>query len=269
MERWDLVQSTSDREDSSWIEGFADETLGDTEAGERFLDQVLSPSTKARRDFRGILRKLRPRHETAITEISRALGYLVSWPLGAAVRVGDVGFFDSGISFVRLTQMSTLGMDMPPTEVVAQALPADLRHTRGDVSVVVTDPGVRIEFARAGGAFFLATGLSSQRISSLPQVGHQIQALAAAGKWQEEWNAVTETVEARQVLFFVANEDGASVEILGGPRSLGVGSADDVPQIVSQNGMQFTYVASQGAVPLFRTVKAGRSGQLSLVRTFN
>jgi hypothetical protein len=269
MERWDLVQSTSDREDSSWIEDFADETLGDNEAGERFLDQVLSPSTKARRDFRGSLRKLRPWHETAITEISRTLRYLVSWPLGSAVHVGDVGFFDSGISFVRLTQMSALGTDMPPAEVVTEALPTDLNYTRGDVSVVVTDPGVRIEFAAAGAAFFLATGLSSHRISSLPQFDQEIQALVRAGKWQEEWNAVTETVEARQVLFFVANEDGASVELLGDPRSLGVVSADEMPQVVGHNGMQLNCVASQGAVPLFRTVKVSKNRRLSLVRTFN
>jgi len=269
MERWDLVQSTSDREDSSWIEDFAEETLGDSEASERFLDQALSPSTKARRDFRGSLRKLLPRHEGAIIEISRALGYLVSWPLGSAVRVGDIGFFDSGISFVRLTQMSELGVDMPPTEVVAEALPTDLKYTTGEVSVVVTGPSVRIQFARAGGAFFLATGLSSHRISSLPQFDQQVEALVGAGKWQEEWNAVTETVKARQVLFFVADEKGASVELLGGPRSLGVVSADEMPRVAEQHGMQLTYVASEGAVPLFRTAKVGKSGQLSLVRTFN
>lgn len=269
MERWDLVQSTSDREDSSWIEDFADETLGDTEASERFLGQALSPSTKARRDFRGNLRKLRPRHEAAIIEISRALGYLVSWPLGSAVHVGDIGFFDSGISFVRLTQMGELGTDMPPTEVVAEALPTDLNYTTGDVSVVVTDPGVRIEFARAGGAFFLATGLSSHRTSSLARFDQQVQALVGAGEWQEEWNAVTETVEARQVLFFVANEEGASVELAGGLRSLGMESADEIPKVAGHNGMQLTYVASQGAVPLFRTAKVSKNGRLSLVRTFN
>lgn len=268
MERWDLVQSTSDREDSSWIEDFADEALGDTEAGERFLDQVLSPSTKARRDFRGSLRKLRPRHETAILEISRALGYLVSWPLGSGVNVGDIGFFDSGISFVRLTQTNALGMDMPPTEVVAEALPTDLNYTTGDVSIVVTDPGVRIEFARVGGAFFLATGLSSHRISSLPQFGQQVLALVRAGKWQEEWIAVTETVEARQVLFFVANEEGASVELVGGLRSLGVESADEIPKVAGHSGMQLTYIASQGAVPLFRAAKVKRR-RFSLFQTFN
>ena len=268
MERWDLVQSTSDREDSSWIEDFADETLGDSEASERFLDQVLSPSTKARRDFRGSLRKLRRPQETAIIETSQALGYLVSWPIGSAVRVGDIGSFD-GVSFLRLAEMSALGMDMPPTEVTTEALPSDLNYTTGDVSVVDTDPGVRIKFARAGGAFFLATGLSSHRTSSLPQFEQQVLELVRAGKWQKEWNAVTETIKARQVLFFIADEEGASVELLGGPRSLGVASADEMPTVVGHNGMKLTCVASQGAVPLFRTAKVSKSGRLSLVQTFS
>src|SRR5579859_2842754 len=111
MERWDLVQSTSEAEDSSWIEAFADETLGESDANERFLGQALSPSTKARRDFRGSLRKLVSQHQDApATEISRALGYLVAWPLGSAVRVGDVGSFTSDISFARLTSLSALGV---------------------------------------------------------------------------------------------------------------------------------------------------------------
>jgi len=156
-----------------------------------------------------------------------------------------------------------------PTEVVAEALPAELNYTTSDVSVVVTGPGVRIEFARAGGAFFLATDLRSHRISSLPQFDEQVQALVRARRWQEEWNVVTETVEARQVLFFVANEEGASVELLGGPRSLGVESTDEMPKVAGHNGMQLTYVASQGAVPLFRAAKVSKSGRLRLVRTFD
>src|SRR5690242_8553894 len=101
MERWDLVQSASDQDDASWIEDVADEALGDSEVKERFLQQVLSPATKARRDFRDSLRKLIPANQnSSIVQVSRKLGYLVAWPPGATLSVGDIGTFDSGISFL-------------------------------------------------------------------------------------------------------------------------------------------------------------------------
>ncbi|MGH3193147.1 MAG: hypothetical protein ACRDPY_41200 [Streptosporangiaceae bacterium] len=267
MERWDLVQSTSEAEDSSWIEAFADETLGESDANERFLGQVLSPSTKARRDFRGSLRKLVSQHQDApVTEISRALGYLVAWPLSSAVRVGDVGSFTSDISFARLTSLSALGVDIPG-EAADRTL-ADVNYTIGDVSTVVTDQVIHLEFARPGGVFFLASGLRSRRIDDLPRLSRQILALVDAGQWQEDWNVVTEATEAELVLFFVADEEGASVELLGGPRSLVPEWADGTPRLVRNNGIRICYVAGPGTTPLFKAARVRRR-LFSPVATFS
>jgi hypothetical protein len=63
------------RGDASRIEDVADGALGDSGARERFLQQVLSPPAKVRRDFQGGLRRLISQHQDAhIKEISRALG---------------------------------------------------------------------------------------------------------------------------------------------------------------------------------------------------
>ena len=264
MERWDLVQSAGDRDDASWIEDVAGEALGDGDARERFLQQVLSPFTKARRDFQGGLRRLISQHQDAhVKEISRALGYLVVWPPGSAIRLGDIVSFSSGASVVRLTHFSALGGNTPHGEETAEAA-TEMSYTTGDVSVVVTDPRVRIEFARPGAAFFLAAGLRSRRIGDLPLLARRVGALAGAGDWPEEWNVVTEIVEADLVLFFVAKDSGAAVEFFGGPRSLGLTPGDETPKVARQSGMQVTYAAGPGTVPLFRAAKAGKGGAAPL-----
>ena len=269
MERWDLVQSASEPGDSSWIEDFADETLGDPEANGQFLDQVLSPSRRASRNLRDSLRKLVPHRESASVAISRAFGYLVSWPVGSPHQIGDIGVFDSKTSFTKLTEISELGIEIPSTDIVTQPLATDLNYTTGDVSVVVTKTGVRLEFAQAGGAFFLATGLSSQRISGRAKFAQQLLELVRAEQWLAEWNAVTETVEARLALFFVAGEDDASVELLGDPRSPhAAATTDETPNIVSQHGMRLT-AAAHGAVALFRTTEINKTGRFKVVQSFD
>jgi hypothetical protein len=268
MERWDLVQSAGEPEDSSWIEDFADETLDDPEANVKFLDQVLPASRKATRDLRDSLRQLLPRRERAIVEISRAFGYLVSWPFSSPLQVGDIGVFDSKTSFTRLTSVSEIGMEIPRTEIVSEPVATDLHYTAGDVSIEETETGVRIEFGHTGGVFFLATGLSSQRVSDLAQFDQRVQALARSGKWQSEWNAVTETVKAEQAMFFIADEDGASVEVLGVTRSFHLASADKLPEAVGPHGMRSTVCVSP-AVPFFRTTKINKSGRVKPVETFD
>ncbi len=122
-----------------------------------------------------------------------------------------------------------------------------------------------------GAAFFLAAGLRSRRIGDLPLLARRVGALAGAGDWPEEWNVVTEIVEAGLVLFFVAKDNGASVEFLGGPRSLGLTPGDETPKVTRQNGLQVTYVAGAGAVPLFRAARAGKGGgaPLTSVQAFS
>ena len=71
------------------------------------------------------------------------------------------------------------------------------------------------------------------------------------------------------MLFFVAKDNGASVEFPGGPHSLGLTPGDETPKVTRQNGLQVTYVAGPGAVPVFRAAKAGRGGApLTSVQAF-
>jgi hypothetical protein len=276
MERWDLVQSASDQDDASWIEDVADEALGEGEAKERFLQQVLSPATKARRDFRDSLRKLvSPHQDSAIIQISRKLGYLVSWPPITALSIGDVGTFDNVVSFVKQANIRELGVGFQNVRTrvirvkgISEAAGAvELNCVTGDVSTIRTDTGVRYEFARGGTAFFQASG-ARRRQASIPLLENQVQELVRQEKWQKDWNVVAETVEASQVLFFIANEDAAAVEFTGDPGSVRPEETGEPPRIIKQHGMRATFVAGQGAVPLFQTVKLNRSGRLDRVRTF-
>src|SRR5690348_12282558 len=148
MERWDLVRSPGEPDDTSWLEDAADEALSDRDASERFLQEVLSPSTKASRDFRGGLRRLISQsQDVRIKEISRTLGYIVVWPPGSAVRIGDVGSFPSDVSFTCQTQISALGIDMP-LEVVVEEATTNMLYSTSDVSTAVNDQSLRVGFAQ-------------------------------------------------------------------------------------------------------------------------
>jgi hypothetical protein len=268
MSRNDPVQSVGEPDDASRLEEVADRVLRDPAANERFLDEVLSPGAKLSRSFRGGLQDLISRHQDAnIKEISRELGYLVVWPPGSAIRVGDIGSFRSGISFVVQTQLSELRPDAAFAEVEAPA--PDLRHSTSDVSVTVDGPVTRIDFGRAGATFFSASGLRNRRISDYSEVERQIRSLLGDRLWSADWVVVTEVLEADQVLLLVANDANASVE-LRGVDSRGLDIPGESAYVARQTGMQLTFLAGRGVVPLFRAmeVSESRSGKLTPRNTF-
>src|ERR1039457_1608628 len=268
MSKYDPVQSVSDPDDASRLEEVADRVLRDPAANERFLNEVLSPAAKLSRSFRGGLQDLITRHQYAnIKEISRELGYLVGWPPGSAIRVGDIGSFRSGISFVVQTQLSELRPGAAFAEVEAPA--GDMRHSTSDVSVTVDGPVTRIDFGRAGATFFSASGLRNRRISDYSEVERQIRSLLGDGMWSADWVVVTEVLEADQVLRLVANDANASIELRGVGLS-GPGVPGESAYVARQTGRQFTFLAGPGVVPLFRAVGVSetRSRELTPRNTF-
>jgi hypothetical protein len=268
MSRNDPVQSVGEPDDASRLEEVADRVLRDPAANERFLDEVLSPAAKQSRSFRGGLQDLISRHQDAnIKEISRELGYLVVWPPGSAIRIGDIGYFRSGISFVVKTQLSELRPGAAFTEVEIPV--GDLRHSTDGVSVTVDGPVTRFDFRRAGATFFSASGVRHRRIRDYSEVEPQIRSLIENRMWSADWSVVTEVIEADQVLLLVADDADASVE-LRGVGSSGLGVPGESANVVRQALMQRTFVAGPGVVPLFRAVEVSESSsqELTLRDTF-
>ena len=259
------MQSVGEPDDASRLEEVADRVLRDPAANESFLDEVLSPAAKQSRNFRSNLRDLISgnQRDANLKEISRELGYLVVWPPVSAIRLGDIGSFRSGLSFVVETQLGELRPDAALAEVVEAPAP-DLRHSTSDVSVIVDGPVTRIYFGRAGAIFFAASGLRSLRIADYSEVERQIRSLLETGTWSADWDVVTEVLEADRVLLLVANGAGASVELRGIdlPRLGAVGESADVTR---QNQMQFTFLGGPGVVPLFRAVEVSESRSQEIV----
>jgi hypothetical protein len=257
MSRNDPVQSVGEPDDSSRLEEVAGRVLRDPAANERFLDEVLSPSAKQSRSFRGGLQDLISRHQDVnIKEISRELGYLVVWPPGSAIRIGDIGSFRSGITFVVKTQLSELRPDAIFTEVEVPV--ADLIYSTGDVSVTADGLTTRIDFGRAGATFFSASGLRNRRISNYSEVERLVRSLIENRMWSADWNVVTEVVEADQMLLLVAGDADASV-VLRGVGSSEPGLPGEPAYILRQTQMRQTFQAGPGVVPLFRAIEVSES----------
>ena len=268
MDRPDVVQSASEPEDSSWIEDVADRVLSDPGMKEQFLQQVLSPVANTSRNLRNLVSGLR---NSNVKEISRSLGYLVAWPPGSEIRLGDVGSFASGVSFIAQTQLSALGIKVPVRFNRGPA--ADVRQTSGDVSVRPGEAGTRIDFGRPGATFFSASDVRVRSIGWNEELEHRVISRAEAGEWPREWRVVTETAEAGIVMVLVANVADADVEFHDADLSTGVlRSGDKPPMVFRQAGMQLVYVSRPGvkALPLFRLMKVdGHPRRMTPVNTFD
>lgn len=268
MDRPDVVQSASEPEDSSWIEDVADRVLSDPGVKEQFLLHALSPVANNSRNLRNLVSGLR---NSNVKQISRSLGYLLAWPPGSEIRLGDVGSFASGVSFVAQTQLSALGIAVPVR--LNRGSADDVLETTGDVTVRPGEAGTRIDFGHPGATFLSATDVRVRSIVWNAELEHRVISRAEAGEWLREWRVVTETAEARLVVVLVAKVADAYVEFRDVDLSIGaLRSGGERPVVSRQEGMQFVYVSRPAvkAVPLFRLMKVdGHNRRMTPVNTFD
>jgi hypothetical protein len=194
--------------------------------------------------------------------LSRQLNYLLVWPPGNPIKLGDAGIFRD-INFT--VQSNVRAFSVKIAEERVSNTETVVYHSEGVAVKPSPDgEGVRVMFDRPDAILLGAEGLQHrQAVGDSKGFLQLISELAARGAWDPRWSMVTEILEAGRVLLLVAGGHGAEAEIRGGTDIKQLLAGNSTPAVARQANMRLSFVASVNLPVFYRAVRARRTGLLS------
>jgi hypothetical protein len=209
-------------------------------------------------------------------ELKRELGFLVAWPPGARIALGDIGTIDEDNVFVRASSLELFGI--PFKEAAAsEGTQAFQFASAGAVEIGVklagqTSPlvpslpqakaGLGIRFTRKHATAFRAEGVRQRRIDDQVALAREVLALMRDERWDRDWSVVTEVLHATSTTALVGRSAGSGAEFEISPTVQGGGlellSAQAHLRTVTSRDMQLMIVGTGGTTPLFRAMRVKR-----------
>lgn len=203
-------------------------------------------------------------------ELRQQFGYRATWLPNVSLDLGLVGRINSDGSFQRTSSLSERNIGFaassgPGTSDYSYSSKSGVSisfkasgqaPTAGSV-LGQADAGCTIGFSQDSGVVFAARACSIASISNLDAVTQDVLASYASGTWQEDEVLVTDVVTADTASIFVAQTQGAKVELrasgtLQPGTPLGLASVDADFQAAYESGLAFTAIASHGLTVLYK-----------------
>lgn len=152
------------------------------------------------------------------------LAWLAAWPIGAAIKPGDIGLLAGG-AFIALTNLTNLGVlhetvEFPEPGAVTLSTRGTTLRTLEPAREPADSPGgaratsrFQIEMLGREGEASLAHWQTTKRvvIDNMEQVRESVLELVRAGEWPQDCVLITETQRAHNGLILIAKDSESSV----------------------------------------------------------
>jgi hypothetical protein len=207
------------------------------------------------------------------------LSYLAAWPIGAAIKPGDVGLLAGG-AFIALTNLNNLGVNHRTSKfpLGEEAITISTRGTTrltvepigaptGDVDSAPATSRIEIRMRGREGEASLAHWQATERIviDNMENVKESVLELVKNNRWPQDCVLITETQRARNGLILIAKDRESSVtcrinragrDVLSDP----ISSLDDPSLEISRtSGVAFHVVLKDEFTACMRASRIKRS----------
>lgn len=201
-------------------------------------------------------------------EMKKKFGYYATWNPGVHLKLGDIGTFKGNI-FTKISDLESLGITF---EVSTDITKATLEHSsKGSVSVTTklagtlapqgsvltsADAGIIVEFEKQKSCLFKANDTTSPSIKDTISLGIKILELYHQGKWNQDWEVITELVEAESATIIISNNANSKIELkananINAPTFDIADGKFDFSTLVSK-GLETKIIATEKLTPLFK-----------------
>jgi hypothetical protein len=212
-----------------------------------------------------------------VREVSSQFGYLATWAPNLPIKLGQVGLLRDRV-FLPRTDLQTLGVTagVPltspgPADIsfssatgVSVSFKAEGAASLPGSSIPQAKAGITVEFSRKASTLFELSGTTISVFQNIEQVGNDIKRLydADRSKWDTDWIAIVEVVEAKSGTILISSEDNAKIEFSIGAQvdaaSIKLSDANLGLAISSFRNLSTRVVASSGLTPLYRAIRLNR-----------
>lgn len=211
-------------------------------------------------------------HKLYSKEIYNNLNYRTTWLPGAPIKLGAVGFIEDGL-FHTITTLKNLGLSFD--EVVDKDKDSIDYSSSSGVSITFkaageanqkfkaladASAGALIEFSRSGALVLQLRGVAIHRIADQPKLYKELLRSIVIGdedKWQRDWVAITEVVQADHATIIISDSSNSKLE-LKASGSVAPTSLVDLSgnfSVAGESQVSTKLIASSGLTPLYRGVR--------------
>ena len=160
--------------------------------------------------------------KTYANEISKHLGFLITWPINTDVKLGDVGILEDGV-FKRTDTLENLGIGKPKERESRGE--ANFEYTSKNGVAVEFDPNIEtkikgigakieIKFNREGAVFLRLDEHLVRQFESTDQIGKNIIQRFKNNNWQRDRVIITEIISSTNATILVAGSNNATASLL-------------------------------------------------------
>lgn len=201
-------------------------------------------------------------YEAYVDEIQRELGLHATWPVNAAVRLGDIGVFKDGV-FERKGSLATRNIKFR-RRVAKPNGSIEYKSSNGTTTQLkaVAAPtssaqsfGFSIKFSRANAIFVSATKCAFVEIEDQEMLGIDILDQYRKGLWEKDHAVVTSVIESEDANILVSSSDDGLAEFLV-PKDPPIIDAE--AKLVEQRGLSIRVTAASSVTPFFKTRRVAR-----------
>jgi hypothetical protein len=192
--------------------------------------------------------------------------YLVDWPPGATLRIGDYGVVIKGVfhkegNLASDYQVQFATDPIPPNPAIshyshfskdAVKVTFRTRGRGGAQAGAAVKAGLDLMFHKENSVFFNAAGCRVEMMSSPAMLRSRIMNLLDQGRWDYQWHVITRLIRSSSCTVLVASSGGATVslDVNGNVPAVDLGDANLRMTVTSAEKMASDAVVTGDATPL-------------------